>query len=272
MDRRDIEEIVRKEVIISVFDSQGFIIAGNWKMNKSKHEVISFLDEISNHDFGTKNTIIIAPPNPYLYLFEDKLRYSQVLYGVQNIFPKETGAFTGELSYSVAKDFGAKYAIVGHSERRTLFGECDEFVSKKVRICVQNQIIPILCIGENLEQRRSGDYKSHLAIQIKEGLARISGSELKEVIIAYEPIWAIGTGETASPLQVEETHMFIRSLLVDEYGSEIGKSIPLLYGGSVKTSNVKELALAQSVSGFLIGGASLEASALIKMNNILSNK
>jgi len=272
MDKRDIQEIVRNEVIKSVIDSQGFIIAGNWKMNKTKHEVISFLDEIKDHDFGSKNTIIIAPPSPYLYLFEDKLRYSQVLYGVQNLFPKETGAFTGEVSYVVAKDFGAKYAILGHSERRTLFSECDLLISKKVRICIQNQIQPILCIGENLEQRKSGDYKRYLTNQIKEGLIRISGSEIKEVIIAYEPIWAIGTGETATPLQVEETHMFIRSYLVKEYGTEIGKEIPLLYGGSVKTSNIKELALAQSVSGFLIGGASLEASAIIEMNSILSNK
>lgn len=272
MDKRDIVEIVRNEIVKSVFDSQEFIIAGNWKMNKTKHEVISFLDEIANHDFGDKNTIIIAPPNPFLYLFEEKLRYSKVLYGVQNLFPKESGAFTGELSYAVAKDFGAKYAIIGHSERRTLFNECDKLISKKVRICVQNQIIPILCIGENLDQRRSGEYKEHLANQIKEGLSRISGNELQDIIIAYEPIWAIGTGETATPLQVEETHMYIREFLVGEYGTELGKEIPLLYGGSVKPSNVKELALAQSVSGFLIGGASLEASTIIEINNLLCNK
>ncbi len=272
MDKRDIEEIVRNEIVKSVLDSQEFIIAGNWKMNKTKQEVISFLDDVANHDFGDKNKIIIAPPNPYLYLFEEKLRYSKVLYGVQNLFPKESGAFTGELSYTVAKDFGAKYAIIGHSERRTLFDECDILVSKKVRICVQNQIIPILCIGENLDQRRSGDYRQHLANQIREGLIRISGNELQDVIIAYEPIWAIGTGETATPSQVEETHMFIREFLVNEYGNDLGKDIPLLYGGSVKPSNVKELALAQSVSGFLIGGASLEASTIIEINDILNNK
>ena len=270
MDKKNIEDIVRKEIIKSVIDSQEFIIAGNWKMNKTKHEVISFLDEIANHDFGGKNKIIIAPPSPYLYLFEDKLRYSQVLYAVQNLFPKESGAFTGEVSYEMARDFGVKYAILGHSERRTLFAECDEFVSKKVRICVQNQIKPILCIGENLDQRRSGDYKQHLTNQIKEGLIRISGDELKDVIIAYEPIWAIGTGETATPDQVEETHMFLRKYLVDEYGKETGEHIPLLYGGSVKTSNVLELALAQSVSGFLIGGASLDAKSIIEINNILN--
>lgn len=272
MDKREIEEIVRNEIVKSVLDSQEFIIAGNWKMNKSKQEVISFLDEVANYDFGGKNKIIIAPPNPYLYLFEEKLRYSQVLYGVQNLFPKESGAFTGELSYKVAKDFGAKYAILGHSERRTLFDECDLLISKKVRICVQNQIQPILCIGENLENRKNGNYKQILTNQIKEGLIRISGTELNDVIIAYEPIWAIGTGETATPIQVEETHMFIREFLINEYGTELGNKIPLLYGGSVKPSNVKELALAQSVSGFLIGGASLEASSIIEINDILNNK
>lgn len=270
MDKKNIEDIVRRELVKSIIDSQEFIIAGNWKMNKTKHEVISFLDEIADHDFGNKNKIIIAPPNPYLYLFEDKLRYSQVLYGVQNFFPKESGAFTGELSYEMIRDFGAKYAIVGHSERRALFNECDEFVSKKVRICVQNNIIPILCIGENLEQRKSGEYKRHLTNQIQEGLARISGDEIKDIIIAYEPIWAIGTGETATPDQVEETHMFLRKFIVDEYGKETGENIPLLYGGSVKTSNVLDLALAQSVSGFLIGGASLDAKSIIEINKILN--
>ena len=269
MDKKNIEDIVRKEIVKSVIDSQEFIIAGNWKMNKTKQEVISFLDKVKDHDFGVKNKIIIAPPSPYLYLFEDKLRYSQVLYGVQNLFPKESGAFTGEVSYEMARDFGAKFAILGHSERRTLFDECDLLISKKVRICVQNKIQPILCIGENLEQRKGGEYKRHLTNQIKEGLIRISGDELKDVIIAYEPIWAIGTGETATPDQVEETHMFLRKYLIDEYGKELGENIPLLYGGSVKTSNVLELALAQSVSGFLIGGASLDAESIIEINNIL---
>ncbi len=270
MERREIEQLVRTELVKNVLQTQKFIIAGNWKMNKSKHEVISFLDEVANHDFGEKNTIIIAPPDPYLYLFEDKLRYSKVLYGVQNLFPKESGAYTGELSYTTAKDFGAKYAILGHSERRDLFLECDMLISKKVRICVQNQITPILCIGENLILRQGESYKNHLMGQIKEGLERISGEELSKIIIAYEPIWAIGTGVTATPQQVEETHMFLREFLIQEYGSNLGSTIPLLYGGSVKPSNVKDLALAQSVSGFLIGGASLDASTFKEINNILN--
>lgn len=272
MDKREIEQIVRKEVIKSILESEKFLVVGNWKMSKTKQEVISFLDEVADYDFGSKNTVVIAPPNPYLYLFEEKLRYSQVLYGVQNLFPKENGAYTGELAYTTAKEFGSKYAILGHSERRNLFLEDNLLVSKKVRICVQNEIKAILCIGENLQQRKNNDYKNFLIEQIKEGLSRVTESELKDVIIAYEPIWAIGTGETASPDQVEETHTFLRDFLESEYGKEIGSSIPLLYGGSVKTSNVMDLAVANNVSGFLIGGASLEADSFKEINDILNGK
>lgn len=270
MNKNDIEQIIRKEIVEAVMKTQDFLIVGNWKMQKTKQEVNSFLKAISNHDFGQKNKIVVIPPSPYLYLFEEKLRYSSVLYGVQNIYPKENGAFTGEVSVDMAQDFGCKYAIVGHSERRTIFGECNEFISKKVRILIQKNITPILCIGENLDQRKKEDYKHFLATQISEGLQRINKDDVSKVIIAYEPIWAIGTGETASPSQVEEIHIYIRNFLIERYGSDIGKDIPLLYGGSVKPSNVKELALAQSVSGFLIGGASLDSQSFIEINNILN--
>lgn len=270
MDANNIKQIIRKEIISSLIKTQEFLVIGNWKMNKTKSEVSRFLEEVEAYDFGDKNTVVVVPSNPFLYLFEEKLRYSSILYGVQNIFPKDSGAFTGELSLDMAKDFGCKYAIVGHSERRTIFNECDQFVSKKVRGCVQNNITPILCIGENLDQRKDGSYKQFLTNQIKEGLSKISGEELSKVVVAYEPLWAIGTGETATPDQVEEMHIFLRKFLVESYGTEIGKSIPLLYGGSVKPSNVLELAMAQSVTGFLIGGASLDASSFIEINNILN--
>ncbi|QVK20389.1 triose-phosphate isomerase [Mycoplasmatota bacterium] len=270
MERNDIKTVIRNEIVNCLLELQGFLVVGNWKMNKTKQEVKSFLNDIASYDFGEKNTIVIVPPNPYLYLFEEKLRYSKVLYGVQNIYPKGNGAFTGELSLEMANDFGCKYAIIGHSERRTIFSECNVFISKKVRACVQNQIKPILCIGENLEERKNDNYKQLLINQIKEGLSRIDVSELSKVVIAYEPIWAIGTGETATPDQVEETHIFIRKFLTDEYGSDVGNDIPLLYGGSVNPTNVKKLALAQSVSGFLIGGASLNAQTFKEINNILN--
>ncbi len=272
MNKNDIEQIIRKEIVETVLKTQEFYVVGNWKMHKNKHETKRFLKDIQNHDFGHKNTVVIVPPSPYLYLFEEKLRYSTVLYGAQNVFPKESGAYTGEVSVDMAKDFGCKYVIVGHSERREIFNECNEFISKKVRILIQNNITPILCIGENLEQRKHEDYKQFLIKQITEGLERISEDEVSKVIIAYEPIWAIGTGETATPDQVEELHIFLRNFLIERYGNNIGKDIPLLYGGSVKPSNVKELALAQSVSGFLIGGASLEAQSFKEINDILNGK
>lgn len=272
MDIKEIEQIVRSEIAKSVFETQGFFVVGNWKMNHTKQEVIAFLNDVSNYDFGEKNTVVIAPPSPYLYLFEEKLRYSKVQYGVQNFYPKEKGAFTGEISLTMARDFGCRYAIMGHSERRTIFMECDQFTSKKVRTCIQNQIKPILCIGENLSQRQGEDYKSFLTNQIKEGLSQVKENELSNVLIAYEPIWAIGTGVNATPEQVEETHMFLRNYLVDLYGIDIGGQIPLLYGGSVNPANVRELALAQGVSGFLIGGASLNAQSFIEINDILNGK
>jgi len=253
-------------------ETQDFLIVGNWKMNKTKAEVNAFLEDIGKHDFGNKNTVVIIPPSPYLYLFEEKLRYLKIQYGVQNFYPTDEGAFTGEISSKMMLDFGCKYAIVGHSERRTIFMECDEFVSKKVKACVKTNIKPIMCIGENLDLRKSGNYKNHLIQQMKTGLSLISGKDLMQVVIAYEPIWAIGTGENATPEQVEEAHLFIRDYLVSTYGEEIGKSIPLLYGGSVKPNNIKDIALAQAVNGFLIGGASLDAKSFIEMNDILNGK
>lgn len=272
MNKIEIEEIVRKEIVQSVLKTQDFLVVGNWKMNKTKREVNEFLDEISKADLGTKNTIVIIPPSPYLYLFESKLRYSRVFYGVQNFYPKENGAFTGEISITMARDFGSKYSIIGHSERRNIFNECNDLSAKKVLSSIKNQMKPILCIGESLIQREKEDYKSFLKTQIKEGLSLLDESQRFKVIIAYEPIWAIGTGVTATPSQVEEVHMFLRNYLIDEYGFETGRKIPLLYGGSVSAENVKELALAQSVSGFLIGGASLSAKTLTQINDILNGK
>jgi len=272
MEINDIKQIVRNELVTSILESQEFFIVGNWKMNKTKDEVNVFLDDIVKHDFGNKNTVVIMPPSAYLYKFEEKLRFSNILYGTQNFYPKDNGAFTGEFSIDMIKDFGCTYALAGHSERRDIFLECDAFTAKKVRACLKNQIRPILCIGENLDQRQTTDYKQFLIDQLTRSLDRVEEKDLSQVIIAYEPIWAIGTGETATPEQVEEIHMHLRQFLISQYGPEIGKEIPLLYGGSVNAKNVKELALAESVSGFLIGGASLNAQTLIEISNILNGK
>ena len=271
MNHHDIKEIVKRELIQTIFNIQEFYVIGNWKMNKNRNEVIDFLDEVSDYDFGEKNKVVVIPPSPYLYLFEEKLRYSKLEYGVQNVHFESKGAFTGELSYRAAIDFGVRYAIIGHSERREIFKECNDFISKKLKALVKTNIRPILCIGEDLDTRKANTYKEHLMTQLREGLKRLSNSDLKRIIIAYEPIWAIGTGVTATPDQVEETHKFIRKFLTVEYG-EVGQDIPLLYGGSVKPENVRDLALAQSVTGFLIGGASLQPESFIKINDILNGK
>ncbi len=272
MDIKEIERIVRKEFVTGILESEAFIIAGNWKMNKMRNEVSEFLDNIKDYDFGEKNTVIIFPPTPFLNLFETKLRYSKVMYGIQNFYPKDSGSYTGEISLKMALDYGVRYAIVGHSERRTIFNECDDFLADKVAESLKAKVKPILCIGENLEERRNTDYKQKLARQIRAGLAKVDTNGLNNVIIAYEPIWAIGTGETATPEQVEETHKFIRGFLKAEYGAETGTKIPILYGGSVKPENVKDLSLAESVNGFLIGGASLDADSFKEINNILNGK
>ncbi|MBN2876472.1 MAG: triose-phosphate isomerase [Bacilli bacterium] len=271
MNHNDIKELVKKELIESIFNNQEFYVVGNWKMNKNRNEVIDFLEDISNYDFGDKNNVVIIPQSPYLYLFEEKLRYSKVEYGIQNTHFESNGAFTGELSYRAAIDFGARYAIIGHSERREIFMESDDLLSRKLESLVKTNIRPIFCIGENLETRNANKYRDHLMMQLREGLKRLDKDELKRLIIAYEPIWAIGTGVNATPDQVEETHKFLRKYLTLEYG-DVGKDIPLLYGGSVKPDNVRDLALAQCVSGFLIGGASLKAESFIRINDILNGK
>lgn len=269
MNQQDIKNMVRNELIEGILKFQDFYVVGNWKMNKTKQEVISFLNTVKDHDFGEKNHVVVIPSTPYLYLFEEKLRYSKVAYGVQNVFHEQSGAYTGETSIQQAHEFGARYAIIGHSERRTIFQESNELVAKKVKACVTNKMKPIMCIGEELALRENHTYRDFLIEQMRTGLRDLTEKELEKVIIAYEPIWAIGTGVTATPNQVEETHVFLRTFLTKEYG-EVGKNIPLLYGGSVKPSNVLELALAESVSGFLIGGASLDAASFITINDILN--
>jgi triosephosphate isomerase (TIM) len=251
-------DIVRQVANSEVIKSKNFIIAANWKMNKNSKEVGLFLDSAVKINWNNKNTVVLFPPSPYLYLMRDKLRYSKVLYGVQNIHWEDAGAFTGELSVNMAKDFGCKFAIIGHSERRNIFFETDEMMRKKVEKCVKDGIKPVLCIGENLNERNSGAYREKLKTQLSVGLEKVNQDMIGEIVIAYEPVWAIGTGVNATPDQVEDTHGFIRSVLDRLFGEKNSQKIPILYGGSVKPSNVTEIAVAQNVSGFLIGGASLK--------------
>jgi len=190
----------------------------------------------------------------------DKLRLSKILYGAQNLFWEDAGAFTGEVSPGMVKDFGCRYAIIGHSERRNIFQETDEQLQKKVQACISHGLKPVLCIGENTEERNAKRHQEKLMNQLTNGLLELDINKLDNVIIAYEPVWAIGTGINATPSQVEDTHGFIRYTLESLYGGTVAERVPILYGGSVKASNIIELAIAQNVSGFLIGGASLNVN------------
>jgi triosephosphate isomerase len=257
IEKQYIYKLVQQGLYSEIIKTKNFIIAANWKMNKNTKEVIEFLDFLNKTALDEKNTFVLFPPYPYLYLMRDKLRYSKVLYGVQNMFWENSGAFTGEISPAMAKDFGCKYAIIGHSERRNIFKETDEMAERKVEACVKHGLKPILCIGENLEERQSKRYEEKLKNQLVKGLGKLNTENLDKVIIAYEPVWAIGTGMNATPAQVEDTHGYIRCILNSLYGADTLEKMPILYGGSVKASNACELAVAQNVSGFLIGGASL---------------
>lgn len=272
IEKKFLYELVRQVARIETIKSKRFIIAANWKMNKNAKEVCEFLASIDKVIGNNKNTTILFPPFPYLYLMRDKLRYSKVLYGVQNVHWEGSGAFTGEVSVNMAKDFGSKYAIIGHSERRNLFFETDEMMRKKVEACIKSGIKPILCIGENLDERNSNQYKERLKNQITRGLEKVNSEMADNVVLAYEPVWAIGTGLNATPEQVEETHGFIRSVLDSLFGNSYSKKISILYGGSVKPSNVTEIAVAENVSGFLIGGASLKFDDIKQIMDLLDGE
>lgn len=260
-------ELVRQIAYSEVIKSKSFIIAANWKMNKDTKEVGEFLDLITKITWDEKNTVVLFPPSPYLYIMREKLRYSKVLYGIQNVHWEDEGAYTGEISVDMARDFGCKYAVIGHSERRNIFFEDDDMICRKVEKCILSGIKPVLCVGENLNERNGFAFKEKLARQISKGLEKINSDTSDRIIVAYEPVWAIGTGVNATPDQVEETHGFIRTVLDTLLGKDCSKKIPILYGGSVKPSNVFEIAAAENVSGFLIGGASLRFE---DMKNIIS--
>jgi len=269
MQKQQILELVRQEVRSAVIARKEFIIAANWKMNKDKNDIIGFLKNLNKEKLENKNKIILFPPYPYLYLLEEQLRYSKALYGMQNIFWETSGAFTGEVSVEMALDFGCKYVIIGHSERRNILMETDEMAGKKVGACLQHGLSPVLCVGENLDERKFSHYKERIKSQIATALSQVDIEKTGKIILAYEPVWAIGTGMNASPEQVEEVHMFIRSVLDSLFGEKAAACIPILYGGSVKTSNVRDIAVAKDVSGFLIGGASLDFDEFKRIISLL---
>ncbi|NYT27782.1 triose-phosphate isomerase [Candidatus Thiodubiliella endoseptemdiera] len=234
------------------------IVAGNWKMNASKESVNTLVLGILEGLPEVKNSkVIVCAPFPYLSQVEALATHSQLNLGAQDLNVNASGAFTGEVSADMIKDFGVKYVVVGHSERRSLYGETDEIVADKVQVALDNELTPLFCIGELLEERESGKTEVVVARQINAVIAKVGIKAFKNIIIAYEPVWAIGTGVTATPQQAQDTHAFIRSLLA-ENDADIAQSTPILYGGSMNSANAEELIACEDIDGGLIGGASLK--------------
>lgn len=244
------------------------IAAANWKMNLSYQEAETLLDEILEAEIRLDfhQLTIFAVPFTYLIMsrseVEDEMNYEVA---AQNCHHKKSGAYTGEVSVDMLHSIGVNYCIIGHSERREYNGETNAMLADKVNLCLEKAITPIFCCGEPLNIREAGTQNDFVARQLKESLFHLSAPEIKNIIIAYEPIWAIGTGKTASTEQAQEIHHYLRSVIAGKYGAEIANEIPILYGGSVKAGNAKELFACPDVDGGLVGGASLIAADFIEI-------
>ncbi len=237
------------------------IMAANWKMHKTVSETVAFLDSFMPkvRDLPENREIVIAPPFTALEtVCRAFIGRKNINAAAQNMHFEEKGAFTGEISPVMLTDLGAKFVILGHSERRHIFGEQDDIIAKKVSAALSHSLSPILCIGETLEQRESDDTELILEHQLRDGLSLVSESDMESVVVAYEPVWAIGTGKTATPDQAQQAHEFIRSWIEEHFNSGIAEQIRILYGGSVKPGNIDELMALPDVDGALVGGAALE--------------
>jgi triosephosphate isomerase len=246
--------------------SRRTLIAGNWKMNKTATEAAALVTEIKRDVFDVDNVdILVCPPFTALAVVSDVVRDSNVALGAQNMYFEDKGAYTGEVSAEMLKDCGCSHVIIGHSERRTIFNESDEIINKKIKKALEADLTPILCIGEKLEEREANQTFEVITKQLEGDLAQIDSDNMKKIIIAYEPVWAIGTGKTATSQQAQEAHAFIRNLLKEKYDSNVSDGIIILYGGSMKPANVEELVSQPDVDGGLIGGASLEAGSFVDL-------
>lgn len=244
-----------------------FLIAGNWKMNKLYDEAIALVDGILNYNAHPNVEKLIFPPYLYLNELRRHIDNQSLSIGAQNCYYENNGAFTGEVSADMLNKIGMDYCIIGHSERRTIFGEDDVLINNKVKSCFDNNIKPVLCIGETLKEREDELTFNVIEKQLKLGLKDIPLEKLSELVIAYEPVWAIGTGVSASPEQAGEAHNYIRKFLVNKYGN-VGNEIFLLYGGSMKPENAESLLNLENINGGLIGGASLDADKFNKIVEI----
>ena len=240
------------------------IVAGNWKMNASKESVNKLILGILSGMSEVSSEVVVCAPFPYLSQVEGLIVDSQVKLGAQNLNTNSSGAFTGEVSADMLKDFGARHVIVGHSERRSLYGENNSLVAEKVKAALDSNLTPLLCVGESLEQREAGETETIVAEQINAVVELVGIEAFRNIIIAYEPVWAIGTGKTASPGQAQAAHLFIRDLL-GESDESIAQGTPILYGGSMNAVNAKDLISCADIDGGLIGGAALKAEDFLQI-------
>jgi len=242
------------------------MIAGNWKLHKTRAEARELVEGLKSQLAGLSGVeVVVSPPFTALETAAACLVGSSILLAAQNCYPETTGAFTGEVSPLLLKDAGCGYVIVGHSERRQLFGESDEFINRKVHALIREGLGVILCIGETLEERESDQMFDVLRRQVRHSLKGLSPEAMKDVVVAYEPVWAIGTGKTATDEQAQEAHAFVRALLREQFGQVVADATRILYGGSVKPGNVDGLMAQPDVDGALVGGASLKVEEFARI-------
>ena len=243
------------------------VIAGNWKMNMLPNEAINFIEQISSKIKDTNNEVILCVPYTDLFYSLLTAQGTNIKIGAQNMHWEEKGAYTGEISGSMLKVIGVEYVIIGHSERRQYFAETDETVNKKVKAALANGLNPIVCVGETLEQREAGKTAEVITSQTEKALDGLTAEEIEKIIIAYEPIWAIGTGKTATSEDANNSIKDIREKIAEIYGQNTAERVIIQYGGSVKSTNAKELFEMSDIDGALIGGASLKVEEFAKIVN-----
>ena len=242
------------------------IIAGNWKLNKTISEAVTLTTALKALVADVNSVeMIVAPPFTALAAVSDAIADSNICLSAQDVYSEDSGAFTGEVSAPMLKDVGCDYVIIGHSERRQYFSETNESVNQKVKAALAHALKPIICVGEHLEEREAGQTEAVIEDHVSGGIAGLSAAELSFCVIAYEPVWAIGTGKTATPAQAQEVHNFIRGLLTTAYSAEVASELCIQYGGSVKPENAAELMAQPDVDGALVGGASLEAESFAQI-------
>ena len=242
------------------------LIAGNWKMNKTAADGVALIKDITA-EVGRVDTVdvVVCPPFTALESAAKALEGQSVKLGAQNMHPEKSGAYTGEVAAEMLRALFVSHVILGHSERRTYFAETDAFINKKVLAALANQLKPILCVGETLAEREAGSTLAVVQRHVEGGLQGVTAEQITNVVIAYEPVWAIGTGKVATTAQAQEVHAFIRDLLTKLYGAPLAQKVRILYGGSMKPSNAPELLAEKDIDGGLIGGASLEARSCVDL-------